>query len=415
VSSRPSTFSPLRVPAFRRLAGGYALSRIGDMVAMVALAILVWDETHSTFATTGLFIALEFLPALVAPALTARVDRIPTARVLPAIYLAEAAVFVALSFLSRDFSLALLLVLVAFDGALNVVSRALSRSAIAAVLEPSGNLREGNALLNMALAPNLAIGGAAGAGLLVFLGTGGALLVNSATFAVAALVVVTAPDLPRFDAEIEEGGHWRDRFRAGIRYLRSNRTVLILIVGQVSVTVFFALTEPLEVAYMRETLDAGPSAYGAFVAAWGLGIVVGSVIFTWVGVRNLALTALVGTVVQGVSYAALAAAGGIQVACAIALVGGAANGAQIAALGTAIQEGIALEFQARVMSIYEAAMTAGPGIGYVLGGLVGATAGQRAAFMVAGIGVLVVTLAVVLARPYSRGYGRQPQPEPHSA
>jgi predicted MFS family arabinose efflux permease len=387
------------------------------MVALVALAILVWDETHSTFATTGLFIALEFLPALVAPALTARLDRIPTGRVLPAIYLTEAVAFVGLAFLSQNFSLALLLVLVAFDGALGVVSRALCRSAIAAVLEPTGNLREGNALLNMALAPNLAIGGALGAGLLAFLGTGGALFVNAATFAVAAVVVLTARGLPRFDAETADEAHWRARFRAGIRYLRGHRTVLILIVGQVGVTVCFALTEPIEVAYTREALGAGPSAYGAFIASWGLGIVVGSVVYTWVGVRNLAVTALVGTTLQGLSYAALAAAGGIEAACAIALVGGAANGAQVAALGTAIQEGIAIEFQARVMSIYEAAMTAGPGLGYMLGGLVGATAGQRAAFMVAGVGVIAVTAAVVLARPYSArdGARREPEPEPGSA
>jgi predicted MFS family arabinose efflux permease len=189
----------------------------------------------------------------------------------------------------------------------------------------------------------------------------------------------------------------------------------VLILGQVAVTVFFALTEPIEVAYTRDALGADASAYGAFIAAWGVGIVVGSVIFTLLGVRNLPVTALVGTVVQGLSYAGLAAAGGIEAACVLAVVGGAANGAQLAALGTAIQEGIALKFQARVMSIYEAAMTAGPGIGYVIGGIVGATAGQRAAFMVAGVGVLAVTAAVVLARPYGPGGARQPAPELNSA
>jgi predicted MFS family arabinose efflux permease len=388
------------------------------MVALIALAILVWDETQNTFATMGLFLALEFLPALVAPIITARLDRIPTGRVLPAIYLGEAVVFVALAVLSRDFSLPLVLVLVAFDGALGVVSRALCRSAIATVLEPTGNLREGNALLNMALAPHLAIGGAVGAGLLAVLGTGGALLVNAATFAVGALVLATARNLPRYDSDDEEETHWRERFRAGLRYLRGHRTVLVLVVGQVAVTVFFALTEPIEVAYTREALGAGESAYGAFVAAWGLGIVIGSVLYAWVGVRNLPLSALIGTVVQGAAYGTLAAAGSIEVACAIAVAGGAANGVQMTALGTAIQEGIALEYQARVMSIYEAAMTAGPGLGYMLGGLVGATAGQRAAFLVAGVGVLLVTLAVVLARPYGAAgprRERRPQPEPGSA
>jgi MFS family permease len=399
------------VPAYRRLAGAYALNRIGDMVAMVALAILVWDETQSTLATTGLFIALEFLPSLVAPALTARLDRIPTGRVLPALYLGEALTFVALAFLSRNFSLPLVLALVAFDGALGIAARALCRSAVAAVLEPSGNLREGNALLNLALAPNLAVGGAVGAGLLAVIGTDGALLVNAATFAVGGALVATARNLPRFEAQDDEG-HWRTRFNAGIRYLRGHRTVLILILGQAGVAIFFALTEPIEVAYTRDALGAGAAAYGVFIGAWGVGVVLGTVLYTWVGVRNLPVTALVGTVIQGVSYVALSAASNIEAACALAVLGGAANGAQLAALGTAIQEAIALEFQARVMSIYEAAMTAAPGLGYVLGGVIGATAGQRAAFAVAGVAVLVVTLLVVLARPYPPRVARRAEPEP---
>ena len=231
----------------------------------------------------------------------------------------------------------------------------------------------------------------------------------------------TARNLPRYDADDEiDDTHWRARFQAGVRYLRGHRTVLVLVIGQVAVTVFFALTEPIEVAYTREALGAADSGYGVFVAAWGAGLVIGSVIYTWVGVRNLAATALIGTVIQGTAYGVLAAAGSLEVACAIAVVGGAANGVQMTALSTAIQEAIALEFQARVMSIYEAAMTAGPGLGYMLGGLVGATAGQRAAFLVAGVGVLVVTLAVVLARPYGEAgpharQERRPEPEPGSA
>jgi MFS family permease len=409
-----SRFSPLRTPAFRRLAGAYAISRGGDMLAIVALAIVVWDETHSTFATTGLFIALEFLPALFAPALTARLDRIPTARVLPIVYALEAVVFVLLVLLTQRFSLAPLLVLVAVDGALGVVARALCRGAIAAVLEPTGNLREGNALLSMALAPNMAIGGALGAALLAWQGADAALLVNAATFAFGAVLVGTARGLPVFDAESDEEADWRVRLRAGFRYVRGHRTVLILLLGQSAAMVFFALTEPIEVQYTRESLGASAGGYGALIATWGVGVVLGSILYAWLGTRRLGLTALIATAVQGAAFVALGAAANIEVACAISVVGGAANGAQVAAVGTAIQESIKLEFQARVMSIYEAAIVASPGVGYMLGGVLGAAFGGRAAFTIAGVGVFVVAAAVLLARPYG-AVARAPQPEGTSA
>ena len=54
--------APLRIPAFRRLIAVYAINRLGDIVALVAMAIVVWDKTHSVWATTGLFAALEFVP-----------------------------------------------------------------------------------------------------------------------------------------------------------------------------------------------------------------------------------------------------------------------------------------------------------------------------------------------------------------
>jgi MFS family permease len=410
-----SALAPLRIPAFRRLAGAYAISRLGDVLAIVALAVAVYDRTHSTFATMGLFVALEFLPALAAPALTARLDRIPVRRVLPVLYLLEAGVFCVLAALTHSFSLAPFLALVALDGALGVVARALCRGAVAGVLEPRGQLREGNALLNMALAPNMVIGGVIGATLVASSGTSVALLANAGTFAFGALALATARGLPLYEAddEEEEPEHWRQRLAEAVSYLRANRLAFALLMGQAAALVFFALTEPIEVAYTRDSLDAGPGGYGVLIATWGAGVMAGSVIYTWVGARRLAVTTVVATVVQGIAYLGLAAAPTIEVAGLVSIVGGAANGAQLVAIATAIQETVSQRFQMRVMSFYEALSTAAPGVGYLLGGALGAAFGGRAAFAVAGCGVLAVVLLVAAARPWRRlapapAFGRWP-------
>src|SRR5215211_8570702 len=88
-----ANLAPLRVPAFGRLLFSYTTNSIGDYVGLVALAVLVYGETADPLATTALFIAAQFLPAFLAPMLTARVDQQSLRRVLPSIYATEAVVF----------------------------------------------------------------------------------------------------------------------------------------------------------------------------------------------------------------------------------------------------------------------------------------------------------------------------------
>jgi predicted MFS family arabinose efflux permease len=396
-----AALGPLRIPAFRRLTGAYALNRLGDMVALIAMAIVVWDRTRSVWATTALFAALEFVPGLLAPALTARLDRVPVARVLGVLYAVEAAIFCVLATLTHAFSLGPFLALVAVDGVLAVVTRAICRGAVAALLEPAGQLREGNALLNLAVSPTLALGAAFGAGLVATLGADAALLVNAGTFAAGAAAAVTARGLPRHcSAEDGEPGHWRERLRDALGYMRGHPLVTALLLGQGAATAFFAMTEPIEVVYTRDSLGAGPGGYGALVAAWGAGVILGSVVYTCAARRSLAAALALSTLLQGAALVALGAAPGIEVACAIAVVGGTANGAQGAALITALQEATDIAYQVRVMSFFEALATVAPGIGYLLGGAIAASAGGRLAFVVAGAGVFVVAGTVALARPW---------------
>src|SRR3954454_15709826 len=111
----------LRVPAFRRLATSYTLNELGWGFGTVALAVLVFDRTGSALATTALFLATTFVPALLAPALTARLDALPVRRALPALYVGEAALFAALAAVTGRFWLPAVLALALLDGAIALV------------------------------------------------------------------------------------------------------------------------------------------------------------------------------------------------------------------------------------------------------------------------------------------------------
>src|SRR5215217_810035 len=141
--------SSLAIPTFRRLALGYTLNELGDWLATVTLAILVYDTTSSALATTALFLAAKFLPSLVVPVLAARAEKAAVSRCLLAFYLVEAVLFGLLVLAADDPWVPLICVLAFFDGTIAATGRAISRAATVAVLEPAGRLREGNAALNL--------------------------------------------------------------------------------------------------------------------------------------------------------------------------------------------------------------------------------------------------------------------------
>src|ERR1044072_7912651 len=115
---KPRLTDPLKRPLSRRLATTYAINELGDWMGIIALSVLVFDQTDSALATAALFIGTRFLPALLAPLLVTRMGQPPPRSALPVIYCGEAAAFGALALLADDFSLAVVIVLAPIDALL---------------------------------------------------------------------------------------------------------------------------------------------------------------------------------------------------------------------------------------------------------------------------------------------------------
>lgn len=396
---------PLRRPQFRRLAASYAVNELGDWMGIVALSVLVFDQTGSALATAALFLGTRFLPALIAPVLVARVEGPPPRFTLPAIYCGEAAAFGALALLAgEDFFLAGVIVLAVVDGALALAGRALTRAVVATLLEPAGELRAGNAMLNVAFTGGAAVGPAIAGLIVAGFGVQTALLLDAVSFYAIAVILFTAGELPHVEPD---PGRVRERLRAGIAYIREKATLRRLLVAQGAAFVFFAAVIPIEVIYAKETLDVGDSGYGLLLASWGAGMVLGSIVFAAVRRAPLAVLLFFSTVAVGAGYLGLAAAPTLAVACAASVVGGAGNGVQWVSTVSAAQELTAASMQARMMSVLESVGAAMPGIGYFVGGLIASEASPRATFLVAGIGVFVIVAiaTAVMGKnwPESRG------------
>jgi MFS family permease len=403
-----TTLAPLRNRAFRRLAASYGLNELGWSFGTVALAVLVFDKTGSALATTALFLVTTFVPALLAPALTARLDALPVRRALPALYLGEAALFGALVAVADAFWLPAVLALALFDGGLALVGRALTRASVAAALKPADALEAGNRLLNVLFSLGYATGPALAGALVAAAGVGASLAVTAGLFALMALTLATTRALPAAAGDADRS--WRDRLRAGIAHVRAHRPVRLVLVAHAAALSFAAAATPVEVVYATESLGAGARGYGLVLGFWGAGTVLSSLALT--RARNVPAFALVplGAGTAGVAFLVMAAAPSLAVALAGCVLGGAGNGVYYVSVVQALQERIPDDLQARVMSLLESTTAGAYGVGFVVGGAVAAVADARATMAVAGAGVLAAAVSIVALLRGDRSAAGAPAP-----
>ena len=388
--------APLAVRPFGRLLSSYTINELGDSVGFVALAVLVYDRTDAVAPTAAFFVIAKFLPALLAPALTARIDQVSVRRSLPTLYAVEALVFGLLALIADgDFLLVAVLALGLVDGTLALTGRAVTRGAVADILKPAGQLKEGNALMNMGFALS-SVGGAALGGLLISqFGLATALVVDAVSFAAIAVLLAGTRGLPVVRVAREP---FVERFRDGLRFARTNTLVRLLLLGEAAALILFTLVVPIEVIYAKESLGTTSAGFGILVASWGAGILVGSTIYLLVKHRSPLLLILASTAMIGVAYLGMAVSQTLLFACLASVVGGAGNGVQWIAVMTAVQEATPGDYQTRVVGFLESLGAAMPGLGYILGGALVAVGSPRTAFLFAGIGVLTLVLAGVLLR-----------------
>jgi MFS family permease len=215
VPALPGSLAPLRVPGFRRLVVGTAISRFGNGLAGVALAFAVLDLTGS-IALLGLVVAARSITN-VALLLVGGVlaDRLPRGLLLTgSSVLSGAAQLGAAGIVAARPDLVwLLALLAAVNGAASAVSQPLATALVPQTL-PAALLQPGNALAR--ISGNLtSLLGTAVAGLVVALaGSATAVAVDGVTFLLAAAawagLRVPAPErgeASSFVQDLVEGWH----------------------------------------------------------------------------------------------------------------------------------------------------------------------------------------------------------------
>jgi len=422
--------SVLSAPRLRRIVAAYTVNRLGTWFGVIALSLAVFDHTHSALAVAGLLVAAQVLPAFAVPAVVARVEASRRGGELSALYAFEGVVTIALAVLVWNFWLPIILLLVALDGTAALAASALLRTEAArAARESLPALAVGssvqdceereqaaeqqvNAAINLAFSATFVLGPATAGVLVAGAGTAIALFIDAASFLICGALLL---DL-RPHVEEAGGATVAERLRAAWTYINEVPTLRSLLLIQGTALVFFESAGPIEVAYAKATLHAGDGGYGLLVGMWGVGAVVGGVIFARSGSRSLGTMLSAGTFAVGAAYVGFALAPTLAVACAAAVLGGIGNGVQWAPVISALQRLTPSRLHGRVMGAMESIGALAPAIGLTLGGGLVALTSSRVAFLLVGAGAALTTIGFVRlplratstpAPPYERA------PDPH--
>jgi MFS family permease len=414
-------------PRLRRILAAYTVNQLGTWFGTVALSVAVYDHTHSAIAVTALFIA-RFLPALAVPALVARVESSPRRGRLSVIYAVESASAAALAGLVWHFWLPAILVLVALDGAGALAASALLRaeaarpepqdapgaalraaaaasasSAEGAPVEPhevphaadvhepeqtAGGAHGANAALNLALSICVVVGPLLAAVAVEAFGVPTAMLIDAASFLVAGALLI---DLNPY-VEERTGTSVRARLGAAWAHLREAPALRTLLLTEAAALIFFETGAPAEVLYAKGTLKAGDLGYGRLLSAWGVGMVIGSILFARASRRSLGAMLTGGTFAVGLAYLGFAAAPSLGFAALAAVLGGIGNGVQWASLIGTVQRLTPQHLHGRLMGTVESMGALCPLIGLPLSGLVLALGSPRIAFLVFGLAGTAATV-----------------------
>ncbi|WP_410644156.1 MFS transporter [Amycolatopsis sp. lyj-346] len=270
----------LAVAEFRAMWTAELLSVCGDQLARVALAVLVFQRTSSA-ALTGLTYALTYVPSLFGGILLAGAgDRWPRRDVMVAADLARAALVAVIAI--PGVPLWVLCVLVAVMAALGGPFKAAQQALLPSVLEGERYL-VGMALRNVTMQGAQLAGFAGGGALIAALTPFAALALDSATFLLSALFLVTGVRRRAVIASAVRAA-WLSTTGAGIRLIWRDPALRTLVALN-WLAGFYVVPEALAAPYAAG-IGAGATLVGLLMAADPAGSVLGGVVFgKWIPER----------------------------------------------------------------------------------------------------------------------------------
>lgn len=390
MSAMPTIAAPFANVEFRAIWLTRGLSLLGDQLARVALAVLVFQRTGSA-ALTGVAYAATFLPYLVGPSLAGAADRRSRKSILVTLDLARAAAVGAMAL--PGMPLLWMCVLLALVTAASPVYDA-ARSAMLPEVLTDGLYPNGLAICSITTESAQVLGFACGGVLVAAMGARSTLALDAITFLVSAGVL--ARWLRRRPAarsgSAARDGHLRSTTRLVLRGPRLRRLLTLAWMNA-----FWIVPEGLAAPYAHR-LGGGPVSVGLLLSALPLGCAAGALVLTSVTTHQQRLRFMLPMAAgAGLPLAACALHPGLAVSMVLWGLCGIGTAYNVAANAAFVEE-VPNACRSQAIAIVTTGMVAGQGLAVLLGGLAASLVAPWFVVGVSGALGTVVAIAVGVRR-----------------
>lgn len=382
---------------FRLVFSAATISAIGDGVAAIALVFAVLHISHNSPTAVGVVLACrQVAAAAIALAAGVLADRLPRHTVLVAVGAAQAAVQATVGTLivTGHATVALLAALGAVYGLADGFVIPAQNGLIPAVIS-TARLQQANALIGLSRSI-LGFAAPALGGILVAAGSpGGAILIDAASFAVAAVLLARVRVAPR--ADVVEPEPFLRELREGWSEFRRQRwifnTIVFFGIGNFAGQAWGVLA-PL---VMKEHYG-GASTYGLVLSMFGAGLVLGGlIVLRWQPSRPLLVSCLC-AVPFGLGVWMIAFLVPLPVLLAAQFLSGTGLAIHLALWFTVFQQQVPEAARSRVSSYDALGSFILIPLGTAVAGPLASALGVKETLIASGV-ITVVMSALVLAQP----------------
>jgi MFS family permease len=380
--------------AFGALALARVVSLTGDSLSLVALMLYTANTAGEALAVALLLLAGDFAPSLLSPLAGALSDRFDLRRVMIASEFVQCGLILAIALTLPP--LPVLLVLVALRAVAGQVFLPASRAAMPALVADA-DLPAANSLLGLGANGGDALGPLLAAALVGVLGVPGVLVVDAASFAVSALLLLALPALRPHATEHEP---LLRSARLGLRFIAARGPVRVIALGFCAVVACNGVDDVALVFLATDTFHAGDTAVALLLAAVGVGLLGGYALLAAVAGRVPMVVLLVaGFAVSGIGNLLTGLAWAVAAAFTVQTVRGIGIAAMDVATNTLLPRLVPAPMLGRVFANLYGAIGVAAALSYVGGSvLLDRTSAPVTLVVAGGLGTLATAVTAVALR-----------------
>ncbi|MEH7801707.1 MFS transporter [Bacillus pumilus] len=260
------------------LLGAIGIANIGEWIYMIALHLLIFQETGSVLAVTAVYMLRPAAALLTNSWSGSLIDRLNQRKVMISLDISRAILIACIPFVLFSGHLLTLYVMVFLIQMAQAMFHPASMVYMTGLI-PANNRKRFNAIRSLLQSGGFLLGPAA-AGLLFLIGTPVfSIYINAICLFVSALLTMCLPNLLKQDADQKRFSlsMLKEDAKLVLRFSLTSRQVMaVYLLFSAAITVLPTAIDSLETAFAKEVLLLTDTQYGLLVSIAGAGIIAGA-------------------------------------------------------------------------------------------------------------------------------------------